>query len=70
MERESGSLEIGRSRSRAWKNFGLRWTRGVGGLENWTIFVDVIYVSSLISRVSLSMGCSVELFLRRPNYLS
>ena len=27
--------------------FGRRWTRGMGGLENWTIFMDVICVSSL-----------------------
>ena len=27
--------------------FGIGWIRGVGGLENWTIFMDVICVSSL-----------------------
>ena len=43
-----GSFEIGRPRSRGWKNFGCSWTRGMGGLENWTIFMDVICVSSLI----------------------
>ena len=42
-----GSLEIGRPRSRGWKNFGRRWTGVVGGLENWTIFQDVICVSYL-----------------------
>ena len=41
------SLEIGRPRWRRWKNFGRRWTRGVLGLENWIIFMDVICVSSL-----------------------
>ena len=40
-------FEIGRPRSRGWKNFGCRWTREVGGLENWTIFMDVICISSL-----------------------
>ena len=29
-----GSFEIGRPSSKRWKNFGLRWTWGVGGLEN------------------------------------
>ena len=24
------------------ENIGRRWTRGVGGLENWTIFMDAI----------------------------
>ena len=42
-------FEIGRPRSRRWKDFGGRWTRRVGGLENRTIFLDVIFVSSLIS---------------------
>ena len=41
-----GSFEIGRPRSRGWKYFGSRWTRG-GAHENWTIFMDVIYVSPL-----------------------
>ena len=45
---EGGSLEIGRPRSKGSKNIGRRWTRGMGGLENWTIFMDVIRVSSLI----------------------
>ena len=45
-ERGEGSFEIGRPRSTGWKNFGRRWTRGVGGLENWTTFMDVICVSS------------------------
>ena len=26
------------------------WTRGMGGLENWTVFKDVTCVSSLIVR--------------------
>ena len=43
------SFEIGRPRSRGWINFGRRWTRGVRGLENWTIFMDVICVSSLMT---------------------
>ena len=24
-----------------WKYFERRWTRGMGGIENWTIFMDV-----------------------------
>ena len=43
----SGSFEIGRPRPRGWIKFGLSWTSWVGGLENWTIFMDVICVSSL-----------------------
>ena len=38
---------MGRLRSRGWKNIGRRWTKGVVGLENWTILMDVIFVSSL-----------------------
>ena len=38
---EVGSFEIGRPKFRGWKNFRRRWTRRVGGLENWTIFMDV-----------------------------
>ena len=45
--RGGDSCEIGRPRSRGW-NFRRRLTRRVGGLENWTIFMDVICVSSLI----------------------
>ena len=45
------SFEIGRPRSRGWKSFGRRWTRGVGSFENWTVFMSVIYLSSL--KVSL-----------------
>ena len=41
-------FEIGRTRPRGWKNVGRRWTRWLGGLENWTVFMDVIWVSSLI----------------------
>ena len=47
-QREGGSFEIGRPSSRMWKNFGRRWTWGMGGLENWTIFIDVISLSSLL----------------------
>ena len=42
------TFEIGRPRSGGWKNFGRRWTRGVGGPQNWRIFMDVIRVSSYI----------------------
>ena len=48
-EIEGGLFEIGRPRSRGWKNFGRISTRGVMGLENWTIFMDVICVSFLSS---------------------
>ena len=41
-----GSFEIGRARSRGWKNFAQRWTRGVEALENWRIFMVVICASS------------------------
>ena len=44
-----GSFKIGRPRSRGWKYFRHCWTRGVGGLENMTVFTDVICVSSLMS---------------------
>ena len=37
------SFETGRARSREWKNFGRRWTRGVGVLDigqfSWTSYV-------------------------------
>ena len=46
---ERGSFEIGHPRSRGLKNFGRSWIRRVRGLENWTIFMDVICVSSLMS---------------------
>ena len=42
-----GWFKMGRPRSREGKKFGRRWIRGVGGLENWIIFMDVICVSSL-----------------------
>ena len=40
-------FEIGSPRSRGRKNFGRSRTRGMRGLENWTIFMEVICVSSL-----------------------
>ena len=46
-----GSFEIGRPSSRRWKNFGRRWTRGVMGLEKWTIFMDFVFVLSLMNVV-------------------
>ena len=45
--RGGSSFEIGHLSSRRWKNFGRRWITEVGGLENWTISMDVICVSSL-----------------------
>ena len=50
------SFEIGHTRSRGWKNFGPNWKIGVGGLENWTILIDVIcvfYLSSLVKVIIL-----------------
>ena len=47
--RGRGSFKIGRPRSRGWKYFRHCWTRGVGGLENTTVFTDVICVSTLMS---------------------
>ena len=46
-------FEIGRPWSRRWKNFGSRWTRGMWGLENWPIFIEVIRVLSLKSFTDL-----------------
>ena len=43
-----GVFEIGYPRSGGSKNFGCSWTRGMEGLENWTIFMEVICVSPLI----------------------
>ena len=37
------AFEIGRPRSRGWKNFGRRWTGG-GCLENWKIFKNVMCI--------------------------
>ena len=48
--KKGGSFEIGCSRS-GWRNFGRRWTRGVGGLENWTIFTNAIRGSSLVNKL-------------------
>ena len=48
-----GSFEIGRPRSRGWKNIGRRWTKGVGGPGNLTIFIDVICVSSHILSIEM-----------------
>ena len=38
-----------------WKNEECSWTRGVGDLENWTIFMDVMCVSSLIAAEILDL---------------
>ena len=40
-------IETGRPCSREWSNFGDRWTRWVGDLVNWIIFMDIIYISFL-----------------------
>ena len=36
------SFEIGRPRSKGWKDFGSRWAERVEGLKNWTVFMDII----------------------------
>ena len=43
-----GCLKLDVQGQGGWKIFGRRWTRGVGGLENRTIFMDVICVSPLM----------------------
>ena len=43
-----GSFEIWRPRSRGLKNFGRSWIREVGGLENLSVFMKVICLSSQI----------------------
>ena len=51
-----GSFE--RPNSMGWKNIGCRWTRWEGkegAGRNWTIFMDVICVSSLRSSFEISM---------------
>ena len=53
-----GSFEIGRPMSKGWKNFRRSWTTEVGRLENWTIFTDVICVSSLSSKINL-VSCNL-----------
>ena len=52
------SFEIKHPRSSGWKNIGCRWTRGMGDLKNETIFMDVIFVSSLRQNVQINSGFS------------
>ena len=54
--RGGGLFKIGRPRSSGWKKFGHLWTRGVGGLEIYTIFMDVICVSSLMAIKSTAIS--------------
>ena len=42
-------------RAGGWKNFGRRGTGGLRGLENWTIFMDAIFVSSLIIKINAEL---------------
>ena len=42
-----GSFKIGCLRSKGWNDLGRRWTREVAGLENQTIFMDIVCVSFL-----------------------
>ena len=56
--RGEGSFEIGCPRSRGWKNFLRSWSRGVEDLKNWTIFMNVICVSSLIIYLCIHGKCS------------
>ena len=66
-ERGEGSFEIGRPRSRRWNNFGRRWTREVGGLKNWTIFMDVICVSSL--KVNAIFILQSKFYVRKTSFI-
>ena len=71
---EQGSFETRRPRSRRWKNFGRRWTMGVGDLENWTIFMNFISVSSLIkftfvTRKRENKSARIELVTRSKFFL-
>ena len=52
-----GSFKIGRPRSRGWNNIGRKWTRVMGGLESWTIFMDVICGPSLTWHFRGERGC-------------
>ena len=79
-----GSIENGRPTSRGWRNFGRRWTSGVGSLENWTIFMDFMCVlslqNSLQARIrtrfcflkSINLFClyGATNFLQRHSFLS
>ena len=66
-----GSFEIGLPRSRGWKNFGRRSTRGVVGLEKWTIFMDFVFVSSLMNVVkSHKTGHTFKLKNETKSYVS
>ena len=57
-----GVFKIERPRSRRRKHFGRRWTSGLGGFENWTIFTDITCVSSYIL-ISFSLFEFTELYL-------
>ena len=55
-----GSFEIGRPRSRRWKNFESRWTRGVGVLKieqfSWTSYVyHLLAFAWFLANSSLSL---------------
>ena len=55
---DGGLSEIGRPRSRRWKNLGCTWTKGGRGggrgIENWTVLMDVICVSPLMKQIFLN----------------
>ena len=53
-----GSLEVGRPRSRGWKNFGRRWIRRVRGLENWTISWTSYVYHLLLNSLSIALSFS------------
>ena len=57
-----GSFEIRRPRSRWLKNYGPTWTKGVEGLENRTIVMDVVCVSSLVESM-YKLHISIRFFV-------
>ena len=56
------SFEVGRPRSRGRKDFGRGRTRGVGSVENWTIFMDVICVSFLSLDTKFQLKPTIFIF--------
>ena len=48
------------------ENFGCEWTKGMGGLKNWTAFMDVICVSYL-KRITYSESAEYNILLMLLN---
>ena len=68
---EGGCLELDVQDQvvRGWKTFGRKWTRWVGGLKNWTIFMDVICVLSLIDQIKLMFFLEDKFYDRKESSL-